>query len=271
MSTMNAQKKRERYATDPEYREKERERGRERYRRMKKLVLEKTGPKARPAEERFWEKVQKGKGPEDCWEWLGASRRKSGYATLSVNGVSKPVKNFSYELHFGPLQSDEYVRIGCRNKNCVNPDHLYIGNLDEVRNPKIVQLDSEEALARAQANAASTRIYYQTHKEERQRYTQEYQIKRKLRAMIYLGGECRECQQEPHPNAAQFHHRDPSTKLFNITTKELGSPKKYPWNVVEAELDKCDLLCSNCHFIRHGILDAETINRLREEVREEVT
>jgi hypothetical protein len=71
--------------------------------------------------------------------------------------------------------------------------------------------------------------------------------------MEYLGGSCQVCG-ENHPAACQFHHRDPSTKLFNITTKILVLTKKYPWDMIEAELDKCDLLCGNCHAKHHSVL-----------------
>lgn len=264
---MNAQRQRERYANDPEFRDKERARSRESYRRVKKLVLEKTGPKARPAEERFWEKVQKGKDPDDCWEWQGANRNGSDYASLAVNGVTTPARRFSYELHFGPLTSDDYVRIGCRNKNCVNPDHLYLGNLDEIRNPKILKLSSQEALERSQIASARARDWYQEHKDERKAYIQRYQMLNKIRAVNYLGGACA-CGQD-HPSALQFHHRDPSTKLFNITSKELSTPKKRPWDtVIVPELDKCDLVCANCHFILEAALDRDTIEELKRQESE---
>jgi hypothetical protein len=263
---MNAQKSKERYANDPEYREKERARSREYSKRIYKLTGEKTGPKARPAEERFWEKVLKGPDPDDCWEWQGANRRGSDYASLAVDGVTTPARRYSYELHFGPLTSEQYVRLGCRNKNCVNPKHLYLDDLDGVRNPKILGLTTEEALARSQANSATTRAHYQAHKEERQAYIQRYQMKNKIRAINYLGGQC-QCGEE-HPSALQFHHRDPSTKLFSITSKELSTPKKRPWDTITPELDKCDLVCANCHFKEHAVLSWDVIGELKLQVQE---
>jgi hypothetical protein len=94
---------------------------------------------------------------------------------------------------------------------------------------------------------ARARRQYWENRKERQEYVHRYQMLRKIKAVNYLGGKCA-CGQE-HPSALQFHHRDPSTKRFAITTKVLGSPKKYPWDtVIVPELDKCDLLCANCHF-----------------------
>lgn len=120
---------------------------------------------------------------------------------------------------------------------------------------------------RAQINRDKAKAHYWANREARRRYIHEYQMLRKIKAIVYLGGACIHCGYD-YPNALQFHHRDPSTKLFNVTTKELSSPRKYSWDtVILPELDKCDLLCANCHFREHGILSDEDIDRLRNKVR----
>jgi hypothetical protein len=43
----------------------------------------------------------------------------------------------------------------------------------------------------------------------------------------------------------QFHHRDPSTKLFDISA---GIRRGLGWNLILAEAEKCDIYCSNCHL-----------------------
>ena len=45
----------------------------------------------------------------------------------------------------------------------------------------------------------------------------------------------------------EFHHRDPSQKLFNISDKNLQKG----WKIVVKESEKCDLLCGNCHHETH--------------------
>ena len=47
---------------------------------------------------------------------------------------------------------------------------------------------------------------------------------------------------ETNSNRLHFHHRDPSTKLFNI-----GNRGHYPMDVIMAEVAKCDVLCGTCH------------------------
>lgn len=69
----------------------------------------------------------------------------------------------------------------------------------------------------------------------------------KQRAIEYLGGKCENCGYDRCPAALDFHHRDQSQKTANVGQLMLGS-----WESLVAELDKCDLLCSNCHREHHA-------------------
>ncbi len=68
----------------------------------------------------------------------------------------------------------------------------------------------------------------------------------KLRAIEYLGGKCADCKKEYPPYVYDFHHLDGSTKLDNPSRALRGD-----WEKAREELDKCVLLCSNCHRGRH--------------------
>ena len=70
----------------------------------------------------------------------------------------------------------------------------------------------------------------------------------KLRAVEYKGGQCEDCKGKFPACAYDFHHLDPSQKDFMI-----GRGGK-DWGPVKTELDKCVLLCANCHRIRHASL-----------------
>ncbi len=53
---------------------------------------------------------------------------------------------------------------------------------------------------------------------------------------------------ENHPGVLDFHHRDPSTKeasLANVVSSGWGKKR-----IIE-EVEKCDVLCSNCHRKLH--------------------
>jgi hypothetical protein len=49
---------------------------------------------------------------------------------------------------------------------------------------------------------------------------------------------------ESHPAALDFHHRNPEEKLYQVS-KMRG--RDYSMEKVLAEIEKCDLICSNCH------------------------
>ncbi len=64
----------------------------------------------------------------------------------------------------------------------------------------------------------------------------------KVRAVALKGGKCIYCGYNKCTAALDFHHRNPETKEFTITSKV-----SYKWERIEKELEKCDLVCANCH------------------------
>ncbi|MEK7100303.1 MAG: hypothetical protein AAB872_00665 [Patescibacteria group bacterium] len=55
---------------------------------------------------------------------------------------------------------------------------------------------------------------------------------------------------ENHPAALDFHHKDPSTKLLEIGTMVSSVPKFSKEKITE-EINKCLVICSNCHKKLH--------------------
>lgn len=70
----------------------------------------------------------------------------------------------------------------------------------------------------------------------------------KQRCVDEVGGKCSVCGYDAYVGALEFHHIDPRQKLFGINSRTVN--KK--WDAVLAEIDKCILLCSNCHKEVHG-------------------
>lgn len=68
----------------------------------------------------------------------------------------------------------------------------------------------------------------------------------KQKAVEYLGGQCYDCGLRTCIyDVYDFHHVDPNTKVDSI--RNLRNRK---WATIQAELDKCVLLCATCHRIR---------------------
>lgn len=71
-------------------------------------------------ENRWWSFVQK---TETCWLWTGYTAN-SGYGHISVNSLFVKAHRFGYELLVGSIPSGYDIDHLCRNKACVNPEHL---------------------------------------------------------------------------------------------------------------------------------------------------
>lgn len=79
----------------------------------------------------------------------------------------------------------------------------------------------------------------------------------KKKALIdYKGGKCIACGYYKSINSLSFHHLDPSKKDFEISGKHCLSLDK-----LKREVDKCVLLCLNCHSEVHsGVLKLSSID-----------
>lgn len=74
----------------------------------------------------------------------------------------------------------------------------------------------------------------------------ERTYKIKQQCLDYLGGKCIKCGYDKCPSALDFHHKDPNKKEFTI-----GDSKHTSFEDLKPELDKCFIICSNCHRELH--------------------
>lgn len=77
----------------------------------------------RPEAERFWAKVDAG---GDCWEWL-SYRDRDGYGRFcSHKGANALAHRFAWEKLVGNIPEGLELDHLCRNRACVNPDHMEV-------------------------------------------------------------------------------------------------------------------------------------------------
>lgn len=84
------------------------------------------------------------------------------------------------------------------------------------------------------------------------KYCIERWKQRKKNAIEYKGGKCSECGYNKYFGALEFHHMNPEEKDMDWNTM-----RKTSWNKIKLELDKCILLCSNCHREKHSHINVD--------------
>ena len=108
-----------------------------------------------------------------------------------------------------------------------------------------------------------------TYADRREYLIQAVQKRRKevrRRSLLYKGARCESCGYDLCAEALEFHHLDSSRKDFGIS----GRGYTRSWRKIREELDKCLLLCANCHReIPAGLqLPRETVVEKAGEFRE---
>lgn len=85
--------------------------------------MSKPGPKPRPLIDRFAEKIAL--TDSGCIEWIACTNG-VGYGVLSINRTGGKIlaHRWSYQHHNGPIPDGLSIDHLCRNRGCVNPDHL---------------------------------------------------------------------------------------------------------------------------------------------------
>lgn len=91
-----------------------------------------------------------------------------------------------------------------------------------------------------------------TQRAKHTQYIKEYgalkRAERKQAFVTLAGGCCQRCGYHEFTSALTFHHVDPASKEYapNKITVLLNTQRGYD------ELDKCILLCGNCHYAYHA-------------------
>lgn len=126
--------------------------------------------------DRFWQFVEE--ADSGCWEWLGFIDTRHGYGIHPVNGVRVRAHRIAVTLVRGPVPLNLTVDHLCRNRRCVNPDHLEVVPNKE----NILRGDSPTAI-----NARKT------HCKHGHEFTPENTVRYPKQGGKYLSRECLAC------------------------------------------------------------------------------
>lgn len=89
-----------------------------------------TRRRTRPALERFMGKVSMLPDQPGCWLWMGACAVNGyGHFALDASQPARPILSHraSWLLHNGPIPDGLCVLHKCDVRQCVRPDHLFLG------------------------------------------------------------------------------------------------------------------------------------------------
>jgi DNA-binding CsgD family transcriptional regulator len=120
----------------------------------------------------------------------------------------------------------EYISIGKSQKeisNILNINKYYIKKYIKENNIKYTVKNKEEKNKQKSKNVINW-------KKEKKKLLIEYK-----------GGKCIYCGYNKCIAALEFHHKDPKEKDFSIANNS------YSFEKMKNEVDKCELVCSNCH------------------------
>ena len=110
--------------------------------------------------------------------------------------------------------------------------------------------------------AAKAKAYNEANKGElasqQKVYKKAKRAERNLMLFNYKGAECSHCglSEPDHLEIYDYHHVDPSTKLYAVAAILSG-----PIERLMNEVDKCILLCAHCHRKEHVRLNKEKLCR----------
>ena len=74
-------------------------------------------------------------------------------------------------------------------------------------------------------------------------------MNRKIFLVKKLGGNCFICGYSKNTSALTFHHTDPKEKSFQLDLRSLSNRKQ---SKIDNEIEKCILICHNCHSELHN-------------------
>ena len=150
-------------------------------------------------------------------------------AAIIINGERKNKYNRKYCYNCSPIDSHNTTSLNPVVKRaCVICNKELTGNQKKFCS-KLCSNKDKSRIAKQNVNRTRERIF-------------RFKRSQKENAVKYLGEKCSICGFKGDNACFDFHHND-------LSTKESGISRilKYNWDTIKKELDKCVLVCGNCH------------------------
>jgi len=154
-----------------------------------------------------------------------------------VSGEIKNVQNRKYCLECSPY--------GLHNTKKIHIEGQALGG--ETRKCPKCQMEKPESEFYDRRNKKGKSVYC---KPCSNLQVTERQQEFKKKCVEYKKGSCSCCGYKNYVGALEFHHSDPTKKDFSLSQVKLLSFN----DKIREELDKCILLCANCHRELHAKL-----------------
>ena len=112
-----------------------------------------------------------------------------------------------------------------------------------------------------QKNRGKMRRWWDKSTKSKAEYHALRRLNFKKKLVEHKGGCCEVCGYSKCLAALDFHHKDNTTKEFVVSSKSLSNLEK-----IKKEVDKCALLCRNCHTELHYNRSVDNRNSVHDPV-----
>jgi hypothetical protein len=109
---------------------------------------------------------------DTCWAW-GASHSSTGYGSFRIAGKTYNAHRLSYEIYRGDIKPGLQLDHTCRNRSCVNPNHLEpVSHGENIRRGSATKNICQHGVGVTRCNDGCKRAYQREWQQKKRGYKQ---------------------------------------------------------------------------------------------------